>query len=241
MCGVVPSLDVYPRLINPVLISDQSYNQQTWPRRILSFTPTTGAPVRAHTTWSGHVLTNPVAHRAHITLAELGLSYKEEIIDLDTPRTPEYLKVNPRGLVPSISYNGEIITESAIVAQFLADTYPSDFLPASSDPKGALTRARINFFTDAWSTKVQSHIFKLTYSASVVSEEVVKDATASIVKEIEPLLSNAAPFFNGSDKLTFAEVSLLIPTCTLANKATGDRRTLCHPLLHPEQARPRPR
>ncbi|KAJ4185809.1 hypothetical protein NW767_003197 [Fusarium falciforme] len=146
----------------------------------------------------------PFAHRGHITLAELGLSYKEEIIDLDTPRTPEYLKVNPRGLVPSISYNGEIITESAIVAQFLADTYPSAFLPASSDPKGALTRARINFFTDTWSTKVQSHIFKLTYSASV-SEEVVKDATASIVKEIEPLLSNAAPFFNGSDKLTFAE------------------------------------
>ncbi|KAL2686795.1 hypothetical protein Neosp_004337 [[Neocosmospora] mangrovei] len=146
----------------------------------------------------------PFAHRAHITLAELGLSYKEEIIDLDTPRTPEYLKVNPRGLVPSISYNGEIITESAIVAQFLADTHPSDFLPKSSDPKDALTRARINFFTDAWSTKIQSHIFKLTYSASV-SEEVVKDATASIVKEIEPLLSNAAPFFNGSDKLTFAE------------------------------------
>ncbi|KAI8725658.1 hypothetical protein NCS52_00137400 [Fusarium sp. LHS14.1] len=146
----------------------------------------------------------PFAHRAHITLAELGLSYKEEIIDLDTPRTPEYLKVNPRGLVPSISYNGEIITESAIVAQFLADTHPSDFLPTSSDPKDALTRARINFFTDAWSTKIQSHIFKLTYSASV-SEEVVKDATASIVKEIEPLLSNAAPFFNGSDKLTFAE------------------------------------
>ncbi|KAM0417326.1 hypothetical protein ACHAPT_012642 [Fusarium lateritium] len=146
----------------------------------------------------------PFAHRAHIALAELGLSYKEEIIDLDTPRTPEYLKVNPRGLVPSLSYNGEIITESAIVAQFLADTYPSDFLPASSDPKGALTRARINFFTDAWSSKVQSFIFKLTYTENQ-GEEVVQDATATIVKEIEPLLSNAAPFFNGSDKLTFAE------------------------------------
>ncbi|KAJ4310136.1 hypothetical protein N0V84_011129 [Fusarium piperis] len=148
----------------------------------------------------------PFAHRAHITLAELGLSYKEVIIDLDTPRSPEYLKVNPRGLVPSISYNGEIITESTIVAQFLADTYPSDFLPASSDPKGALTRARINFFTDTWASKVQSYLFKLTYSASEIQvEEVVKDATASIAKEIEPLLSNAAPFFNGSEKLTFAE------------------------------------
>lgn len=92
---------------------------------------------------------HPGAHRAHITLAELGIPFEEEIIDLSKPREPEYLKVNPRGLVPSLSYNGEIITESAVVAQFLADTYPSHLLPASSDPNGALTRARIAFFVDA--------------------------------------------------------------------------------------------
>lgn len=37
----------------------------------------------------------PWAHRAHIALKELGLPYKEEIIDLDRPRDPWYLKVNP--------------------------------------------------------------------------------------------------------------------------------------------------
>lgn len=42
----------------------------------------------------------PWAHRAHIALAELGLPFQEEIIDLSVPRTPEYLAVNPRGLVP---------------------------------------------------------------------------------------------------------------------------------------------
>lgn len=151
---------------------------------------------------------NPGAHRAHITLAELGIPFEEEIIDLSTPRTPEYLKVNPRGLVPSLSYNGEIITESAVVAQFLADTYPSHLLPASSDPSGPLTRARINFFVDAWFTKVNSFWFKALFAKTAgEASENVEELVKGVVKEIEPLLKDAGPFFGGSSKLTLAEAS----------------------------------
>lgn len=149
----------------------------------------------------------PWAHRAHITLAELGIPFEEEIIDLDTPRSPEYLKVNPRGLVPSLSYNGEIITESAVVAQFLADAYPSHLLPASSDPNGPLTRARINFFVDAWFSKVNSFWFKAVFAKTAdESNENAEELVKGVVKEIEPLLKDAGPFFGGSSKLTLAEV-----------------------------------
>jgi glutathione S-transferase len=37
----------------------------------------------------------PWAHRAHITLKELDLPYEEIIIDLDKPREPWYLEINP--------------------------------------------------------------------------------------------------------------------------------------------------
>jgi len=37
----------------------------------------------------------PWAHRAHITLKELGLPYEEVIIDLTKPREPWYLEINP--------------------------------------------------------------------------------------------------------------------------------------------------
>ncbi|KAK7720831.1 hypothetical protein SLS63_009614 [Diaporthe eres] len=169
----------------------------------------------------------PWAHRAHITLAELGIPFEEEIIDLSTPRTPEYLKVNPRGLVPSLSYNGEILTESAVVAQFLADTYPSHLLPASTDPNGALTRARIAFFVDAWFTKVNSFWFKALFAktaedANESAEELVK----GIAKEIEPLLKDAGPFFGGSKKLTFAEASRAPSSVTgIFNEAENVART----------------
>ncbi|KAK4161206.1 thioredoxin-like protein [Cladorrhinum sp. PSN259] len=149
----------------------------------------------------------PWAHRAHIILEELKIPFEEVIIDLDTPRTPEYLKINPRGLVPALSYNGEIIIESAIVSNFLADAYPSHLLPPSNTTEGALQRARVALFVDAFITKVNSHLFQF-YSAEGedARAEIAEKAVAAVVKEVEPLLANAAPFFGGSDKLTQAEV-----------------------------------
>jgi len=148
----------------------------------------------------------PWAHRAHIALAELGLSFTEEIIDLDTPRTKEYLAINPRGLVPSISYNGTIITESAIVAQFLADAHPSHLEKSSTEEGGALQRARINFFVDAYFTKVNSKFFPILKATGEEQEAAVTEFVAAIEKELEPLLKDANPFFGGSSKLTLAEV-----------------------------------
>ncbi|KAF9877084.1 glutathione s-transferase [Colletotrichum karsti] len=149
----------------------------------------------------------PWAHRAHIALIELGLPYEEEIIDLSVPRTQEYLKVNPRGLVPSLSYDGEIITESAVVSQFLADAHPSHLLPASNSKDGALRRARIGFFVDAYVSKANPLIFKV-YTAKSQSEvdAVAASYVDAIAKEIEPLLKDAAPYFGGSAKPTLAEV-----------------------------------
>ncbi|OCK76324.1 thioredoxin-like protein [Lepidopterella palustris CBS 459.81] len=154
----------------------------------------------------------PWAHRAHITLRQLGLPYEEVIIDLGKPREAWYLDINPRGLVPSIKYsNGvihdEIITESAIVSQFLADSHPSSFLPASNEsPTAALTRARINFFVDTWFTKAGSYWFKiLTKDDGEEKDALVKEFLGIVEKEIEPLLKDAGPFFGGSKTLTFAE------------------------------------
>ncbi|KAH6894532.1 thioredoxin-like protein [Thelonectria olida] len=149
----------------------------------------------------------PWAHRAHIVLAELGIPFKEEIIDLDVPRSPEYLKVNPRGQVPTLVYNDEVIRESAIVAQFLADAYPSHLVPSTSDSNGPLIRARIAFFVDSWFTRVQSHYVKAVYSKSEQdTQDASKELVAAVEKEIEPLLAGAGPFFGGHEKITLAEV-----------------------------------
>jgi glutathione S-transferase len=152
----------------------------------------------------------PWAHRAHIALAELNVPFQEEIIDLSVPRTREYLQVNPRGLVPSLEFDGQVITESAIVSAFLADAYPqAGLVPASTDEGGPLARARIAFFVDTYFSKAVGPAQKAVsaYAEGAEAQQpALSDFMTVVVKEIEPLLADAAPFFGGSKKLTLAEV-----------------------------------
>lgn len=157
----------------------------------------------------------PYAHRAHIALEELNLSYEEVFIDLATPREQWYLDINPRGLVPSIKYtvegihDNEIVTESAIVAQFLADSFPSALSPAThSDPFAPLRRARAAYFADTFNTKANAALWPLVMSTAdaETKEKMTLDWIATVKKELEPLLADAGPFFGGSAELTMAEV-----------------------------------
>lgn len=103
-------------------------------------------------------------------------------------------------------YEDEIITESAIVAQFLADARPSHLLPSSlHDPFAPLFRARVAFFTDTWNSKVQANLFPMLTASGEDKEIKVKETLSAIEKEIEPLLKDAKPFFGGSEKYTLAE------------------------------------
>lgn len=148
----------------------------------------------------------PWAHRSQIVLRELGLEFETVIIDLTVPRTPEYLAINPRGLVPALEYNGRILTESGLIAQFLVDAHPSHLSKTNSEPGGALWRYQANFFVDTYFSKVQP-LFNSTLSAKGEAKEIEGTKfTDAIVKEIEPLLADAAPFFGGSSRLTIAEV-----------------------------------
>ncbi|KAG0640727.1 thioredoxin-like protein [Tuber brumale] len=151
--------------------------------------------------------TCPWAHRAHIALAELELDYKEVIIDLTKPREPWYLEINPRGLVPSLKYNDEIITESSIVATFLAELKENHLVPFPGTPEAALKRAKISFFVDTYFTKAQP----LIQSALITTDAATRTRHANecvevIEKQLAPLLADAKPFFGGSSRLTLAEV-----------------------------------
>lgn len=149
------------------------------------------------------------ANRANVALAELGIPFEERIINVDGVCPAEFLKLNPRGLVPVLIFNGQVIIESAIVCQFLADICPSHLCPPPATTEGALRRAKISFFTDAYWTKFHTILFGLFEAPTTDDEEkVVDDAIAGLVSEVEPLLADAAPFFGGSEQLTLAEVMM---------------------------------
>ncbi|KAJ5895343.1 hypothetical protein N7495_007034 [Penicillium taxi] len=97
--------------------------------------------------------THSGAHHVHIALADLGLPF-DEVTDYSKPRKPEYLKINPNRKVPTLTYGDHVIFESAIIAQFLADSVASMHLtPRTEEAQGPFMRERISFFIKTYFSK----------------------------------------------------------------------------------------
>lgn len=111
-------------------------------------------------------------------------------------------------MVPALSYDGHVLTESALIVQFLLDAYPSHLLPASDTVQGALQRFHISFFVDVYFEKGHS-VFDGAVFARTKEERDSKaeEFVEAVVRYIEPLLKDANPFFGGCQRLTLAEVS----------------------------------
>jgi glutathione S-transferase len=154
----------------------------------------------------------PFAHRVQIALRELNLPFRTTLIDITQPRTKDYLAINPSGQVPALDYNGRVLTESALIVQFLADTRPFG-KPAlqrteSDVVEAAMKRYEIGRFVEAF---MRTHALFDAVVFALGGREVksVKAGTylEAVVKNVEPLLGDAAPFVGGERSLTMAEVS----------------------------------
>ena len=74
----------------------------------------------------------------HVALEEVGAKYKlENVSSADGSRTPEYLKINPRGSVPVLDHDGFIQREGAAILITLLDEHKSPLLPAAGNARAA--------------------------------------------------------------------------------------------------------
>ncbi len=85
-----------------------------------------------------------------IILHELNISCEFEAVNLKTKQTQngeDYLKINPKGAVPALVLdNNEILTENAVILQYLADTHKAtSLLPPVEDFKRFRTLEWLNF------------------------------------------------------------------------------------------------
>jgi glutathione S-transferase len=84
------------------------------------------------------------AQMAHWMLEEVGAPYRIVPIDFDSKqhKTPQFLAINPMGKLPTITWRGVTVTETAAIIAFLADAFPAAGLaPAPDDPqRGAYYR-----------------------------------------------------------------------------------------------------
>lgn len=106
----------------------------------------------------------------HIVMAELNMAYELEAVDLmsKTCASGDYKLINPKGSVPALRMDdGEILTESAIISQYLADQKPE----ANLVPKfGTIDRVRCL----EWMNFISTDLHK-NYTPLFAADRIVKN------------------------------------------------------------------
>jgi glutathione S-transferase len=88
---------------------------------------------------------NTCALASHIALEHAGADYQAVRISFarDEQKSPEYLRVNPKGRVPALVTEQGILTETPAILQFIAQRFPAAGLAPLDDP---YQLARLNAF-----------------------------------------------------------------------------------------------
>ena len=87
------------------------------------------------------------AAKVRFALAEKGLDWEGEYIDIlkGEQFDPEYLKLNPKGVVPTLVHDGRVILDSTVIVEYLDQIAPD----SSVHPADPLERAQARYWTKA--------------------------------------------------------------------------------------------
>lgn len=82
------------------------------------------------------------SHKVRFALHAKGQAFDEHKLDLFSgdQLTPEYLAINPNGLVPTLIHNGANIIDSLVIVQYLDELFPE---PEPLVPQDPVARARM--------------------------------------------------------------------------------------------------
>ena len=101
-----------------------------------------------------HFKNSVCSQKARMTLFEKGLEWRSYEVNLFTSEQydPRYLKLNPKGYVPTLIHDGKAIRESTLICEYLDETFPSP--PLMPDGPGERVQMRL------WSKAVDEGLFE---------------------------------------------------------------------------------
>jgi glutathione S-transferase len=98
----------------------------------------------------------------HMLLQELGLDYELVLVDraIEAQKSPEYLKLNPNGRIPTLEDDGNAIFEAAAIVLHLVDRHPdAGMAPRPGTPERAQFYQWLVFMTNS----LQEELMVLAY------------------------------------------------------------------------------
>ena len=136
----------------------------------------------------------------HIFLEELGVPFGLKLVDRarNAQKSPEYLRLNPNGLIPVLVDGDLVLYETPAILLHLADTHPqAGLVPALGTPE----RAHCYKWMVWLSNTLQATLVQYFYADRYVPAEGIADFRARTEARIAPLLDQLDAQLQGSGGL----------------------------------------
>lgn len=103
------------------------------------------------------------AAKVRFVLMEKALPWKGHYLDLLKGEhfNPEYLKLNPKAVVPTLVHDGQVLVESTVICEYLDEEFPEHPLK----PSRSMDRARMRLWTKAVDEDIQPACKYITYAS----------------------------------------------------------------------------
>src|SRR5277367_1790647 len=76
-----------------------------------------------------HNINSVCAQKVRIALAEKGQQTTEHLLALQGDQNdPEYMKLNPNGVVPTLVHDGKVFTASSLILYYVDEAFPGPSL-----------------------------------------------------------------------------------------------------------------
>ena len=104
------------------------------------------------------------AAKVRFALAEKNLDWTGHYLDIlkGDQFDPEYLKLNPKAVVPTLVDDGAVITESTVICEYLDDRFPQTPLR----PADPVARAKMRLWTKAVDEDLHPACAEITFASS---------------------------------------------------------------------------
>ena len=103
--------------------------------------------------------------KVRLVLAEKNLSWTEHRIELlkFEHLQPDYLAINPNGVVPTLAHDGRMMFESSVICQYLDETFLDSALMPRDPYSRAQARVWLKYFDDVIHHTLRQISFELLY------------------------------------------------------------------------------
>jgi glutathione S-transferase len=110
-----------------------------------------------------HAPQSTCSQKVRICLAEKGLDWIDRRVNLGKNEnlTPEYLALNPNGVVPTLVHDGEAIIDSSVICEYLDETFPTPPLAPGDAAGRAKMRAWMRYLEEVPTSAVRVPSFNM--------------------------------------------------------------------------------